>query len=238
MTETKGGGGLGLVGASRAKMAARDAAALAPVMKARAAAQDTIVSARMVAAELQPHTIAGRAHVATVVEHVAIEVDRNGATHLERSAVTALFNRDICAVMRLAHDGLIDATGVKAALRFAWAGDRVMGQARIRTVDLDRMPGGDWSGMQAAERDAQARIDWDVATLRLMARERRILDGVMRRDESAHAAAQAAYPQIRSRDKLQGMGDQALISATEKLAVEYGYKAQNERVVSDREKFD
>lgn len=205
----------------------------APGPEMRAAAE-TIVSARMVASEIQPRTVATAGLVAKTVEHVAVFVDvKRGEVVVDRSEVMALFDPSACAVMRLAAQALIDEACVKAALRFAWAGDRVFGPARVRTVDLNRVHGLTGDGLKAAELDCQARDEWATARGLLLRAEFRILDGVMRQDESAARAAAAAYPQFACRKKLTGLGDQALISATERLALELGYKARNERVARE-----
>lgn len=216
---------------ARASMAANARPpASSPQVKAAAAA---IVSARMTGAGVQPQTVAAGKLKVKAVEHVAIVVDTRLGVKVERSEVTALFNSSSCALMRLADEELVDAAQVKAALRFAWAGNRVLGEVRVRTVDLDRIVGLGAGGANAAEIDAEAKDDWTIARIRLMAAEFRILDGVMRHDEPSGRAAAFAYPNFRDRKKLGGMGDQAIISATDKLAFEYGYKADNERVTRE-----
>lgn len=231
MTERKGGGFSQAAVMARASMAANARPpAASGALKAASAA---IAQARMTGAGIQPQTVATAGLKVRAVEHVAVFVDvKRGEVKVDRSEVTALFDPSACAVMRLAGDGLIDDAQVRAALRFAWAGDRVNGPARVRTVDLDRVSGVACDGMKAQEIDAQARDDWNVARVLLMAAEFRVLDGVMRHDESSARAAVFAYPRFKDRKKLQGMGDQAIISGTERLALEYGYKARNEGQMS------
>jgi hypothetical protein len=192
------------------------------------AAAKAIGEARMSAAGVQPRTVAASGAVPHVVEHVAIVVDRGGGVEVHRSAVTALFDRSACAVARLHADGLIGWPGFRAALAFAWAGDRVLGGARVRTSGVEPAIAGAIlpDGLAEAERDALARQRWLLARARLSAAQFRIVDRVMRHDESAAAAARAAYPRYRDRKKLCGMGDQALIEATQSLAVEYGFEAE------------
>lgn len=187
------------------------------------AAASKIVSARMVSAELQPQTIAYRDIDVVATDVAAMKVGKDGEERTEASKTLALFDRSACAVFRLAHDGLVEFTGVQAALAFAAAGDRVMGGDRVRTVDFDRVPGGGDGGTEA-EKSKIARHRWDVAVLRLMRAQFRILDGVMRHDESVEAAGRAAYPKIRNKMKIIGMADQALIDACAALAVEYGFE--------------
>lgn len=190
------------------------------------AAADKIVDARMVGAGVQPRTIAGRDVEVIATDFKAIVTGKDGAerTEQEASKVLALFDRSACAVMRLAHDGLIAPIGALAALAFAGAGDRVMGGVRVRTVDLDRVRGAAGDGVTEAEKDKIARWRWDVARLRLSRVQFRILDGVMRHDETSTAAARSAYPTYSCRKKLSGMGDQALIDACGLLSVEYGFE--------------
>lgn len=228
--------------ARRAEQAASDAdrrAGEASAAKAIGAVHGEVsgVQARTVMAKTGPHADDGREALSVRdVDHTALIHDvRRGEVKVEKSSVKALFDRNACAVMRLAADELIDEDGVKAALRFAWAGDRCFGPVRVRTIDLDRAVGGGHDdGLTGAEIDVLARADWNVARVRLMRAEFTILERVMRYDQTAPQAAKVAYPRYSDRKKLSGMGDQALISACETLSVEYGYKPRRDAMTRAR----
>ena len=203
--------------------AMRDAQMLRNDREAVARGADAIVSARMLEAGLQPRTAARGALEPHVVEYLAIETGADGATKVHRSQVTALFNGAQSPALRLLKLGLIETSGAAAAVAFAAAGDRVMGAVRVKTMRFDKV----WAfgasiSMADGERDALARQRWAIAGQVLTRSEFRIIDGVMRHDETAEAAARAAYPRLRGRDKVSGMGDQAMISACEALAIAYG----------------
>lgn len=210
----------------RTTRAAAEAERLRPVVEQRRAAEQMIVSARMLGAGLQAHTVARKGAEPRVIDAIALEVGADGDERIERSDVTVLFDRSANAVFRLADDGKIDEAGARAALRFAWAGDRVMGAVRVRTSAFERVARSASDGLIAAEADAQARADWDVARVALMRAEFRIMDGVMRRDEGAAEAAASAFPSISHRQTLTGMAYAALINACERLAGLYGYAPQ------------
>lgn len=202
--------------------ASRIGAALAPVRSA----QSEIVNARMTDAGASPFAVARGEARPEVIECVAIEVDRHGERHVERSEVTVLASPNACAVFRLAAKGAIDETGVKAALAFARAGDMVLGAFRVRTVDYERVRGG--QSLIEAQSVAVAVERWRAAIEELTRAEFTVLDGVMRRDLSAEVAAREAFPAERGDKKLRGMGDASLISACDRLAREYGFRARNE----------
>lgn len=204
--------------------ASRIWAALAPVRSA----QSEIVNARMTDAGASAHAAARTGARATVVAHEAIAVGADGAERLERSAVTALFSANSCAVFRLAAKGAIEETGVKAALAFALAGDMVLGAFRVRTVDYERVPVKGGRSLVEAQSVAVAVERWRAAIEELTRAEFAVLDGVMRRDLSSEAAAREAFPAEKGDKKLRGMGDASLISACHRLAREYGFRARNE----------
>lgn len=181
-----------------------------------------IVRARMTGAGIQPKTAGALALEPVAVSHESIEVGADGETRIECSTTTALFDRRACAVMRLAEAGEIAASGVVAMLRFAAAGDRVVGQARVRTVDWDRHPGHGWDGLEPAEADAVAAERWRLARECLTRTEFRVANGVMRYDLSAPRAYAAAYGGHKNRKVMAARADQALIAAAERLAVAFG----------------
>lgn len=181
--------------------------------------------ARAHGAELQPQTVAAGGLEAKVTDYVAIEVGKDGATKIHRSQVTALFNKRSCACVRLWADGQIGDDGMRAALRFAAALDRVYGAFRVRTVDWDRVTGIGLDGLSSPERDAQARRDHDDARDDLGVRLFTILNAVMRFDMTAADAAAKIYGDMRT-EKLIGMGDAALIEATGRLAALWGFSGE------------
>ena len=192
------------------------------------AAERLLLDARMVGAEVQSQTIAERDVIVVDTDHKAIVVGKDGEEKVadKASSVLALFDRSSCAVLRLARDGLIEEPGLKAALAFAAAGDRVMGGVRVRTVRFDTVKGGGEDGASDAERNKLARWRWDLARISLSRAQFLILDRVMRHDETSVKAAGSAYPNYSCRKKLSGMGDQALIDACEALAVDYGFESK------------
>lgn len=214
--------------ASEAK--ARLAAASRPPIPSEALneAARKLVDARMIGAGVQARTLSDRDVVVVNTDHHAIVVGRDGAEKVadEGSATRALFDRSSCAVFRLHADGMIDHPGVMASLAFAAAGDVILGGQRVRTVDFEKVRGTDGEQLNEAERVKIARWRWDIARIRLLAAQFRILNGVMRHDETATAAARAAYPRYSCRKKLSGMGDQALIDACGSLAQEYGFEVK------------
>lgn len=190
-------------------------------------AAEKIVRARMVGTGLQLKTVAMGEVGVIVSGHTALKGDGKGGAGVESFEVRQLFNRAACAVFRLFHEGDIAVPGVKAALAFAHAGDRVLGADRVRTTEFERIRGAiGESGLADIERDAQARQRWLLARLTLCREEWRVMDGVMRHDESAVAAASAAWPKTKDRKKLGGMGDWALIRACRELALAYGFETK------------
>ena len=179
---------------------------------------DAIVSARMTSVGLQAKTAGALKLTPTMVEAKAIIVDSAGKAKVERSAVTALFDNSACAVMRLWRNDDISDDGAFWAVKFAWAGDRVMGAVRVKTSQFDDTPRAPaMDGLEPSERDATAREIWDRSQTALGRRLFRMLDLVMRHDASSVEAARAAYPNVRDRKKLSGMGDAALITCCERL---------------------
>lgn len=182
---------------------------------ARASGADAIIKARMTGAGIQAKTAAGL--TPATIEHVAITIGRDDCPRVERSEVRALFNRKACAVMRLWQDHQITDDGAFWAVRFAWAGDRVMGPARVRTGRYDDGAIAAASNCGAPqEKDAAARHIWDVSRIALGNRLFRILDLVMRHDMGAADAAREVMRQAH-RAKATGMGDMALIEACDRL---------------------
>lgn len=186
-------------------------------------AADEVVAARALGAELQLQTVAAGDLKARAVEHKAIEVGRDGATRVERSTVTALFNRNSNAVVRLWADGFVDDPGMRAALSFASALDRVFGAFRVRTINWDRVSGLGADGLNAMERDAQARGMTDDAKAALGDRLFMMMNLVMRYDYGSAEAAAEIYKKRMSAKKLTGMGDSLLIEGADRLAVCFGY---------------
>lgn len=208
--------------ASRTGEALRRSEALAPVK----AAAGEIVAARMTDSGASAYAAARTGAVARVVETVAILVGADGAERVERSEATALVAPNACAVFRLAAKGAIDEPGVKAALTFAAAGDVVLGPVRVRTVDFWRVAGG--APGEAVDGAAAAVERWRIALGELTRSEFRVLDAVMRHDQTSAAAAQAIWPRERERKKLVGMGDALLITSCETLSAAYGFRGRNE----------
>ena len=212
----------------RAAQSAADMALHAQGLAPAREAASAIVSARMTESGASPFAVARTGAVPHVVESEAIEIDSGGAVKVERSDTRVLMARSACAVFRLAAAGDIDEPGVKAALAFARAGDCVLGAFRVRTMDVDRVRVAHAFGFSgdAGDRAMLARERWDIALAALTRQEFRVLDGVMRHDQSAPDAARAAWPRLKDRKTLQGRGDATLVSACETLAVEYGFETK------------
>jgi hypothetical protein len=210
---------------------AAEAVAMSEARAPERAAAEKIISARMIGAELQLKTVARPEIEVVIAEHVAIRGDAKGGDGVAKFEVRRLFNRAACAVLRLYHDGEISWSAVKAALAFAHAGDRVLGPVRVRTVEFERLRGAlAPDTLSEIEKDTQARKRWMLAQLALCLEERRMLDGVMRFDESAVEAARAAFPRVRDRKKLSGMGDWALVRGARELAYAYGFETRERPV--------
>lgn len=192
------------------------------------AATGQIVDARMNMDMIQPHTVARTGARAKAIGHYAFEVGADGDTKVEFSKVIALFNAKSCAVFRLAKDGLINEHGVKAALWFAAAGDRVYGAFSIPTANLEGegVLGGVNDNEEVSHaRDMLARDRYDLARECLTKGEMTILNGVMRFDLDSGGAAASVYPRfVGDKKRLRHMGDAALISACERLARAYGFE--------------
>lgn len=190
-------------------------------------------AARMAPDTLQARTIVTSGSVPVAVESMAMIKDVvKGEVKVERHQVTTLFNPSANAVMRLWRKGQIAEEGVRAASRFAWAGDRVFRGAAPTSRGWDAMLGASTpyaAALTPPEIDAAARDDWERARKALLRSEWIMMDRVMRFDMGSAEAARVAFKGAGKHvDKLVGMGDAALISGTQRLAVEYGYAVEED----------
>lgn len=196
------------------------------------AGAEAIVSARMTGTALQPRTVAARGAEPHIVEHVAIVVDAGGGLKVERSEVTALFAPTQNPVKRLMEARLVTSAGAYAAVCFAAAGERVArlaGSPCVRTMQY-ALPSGIGQGhLTEQEADLLASERWKKAAPpkgALSPGVFAVMDGVMRRGESAVAAAGRYWPMLRDRKRLGGMGDGALIEGCSVLAEVYGFESR------------
>lgn len=212
--------------AAVAAEAERRCLAAAPLKAAESARE----AARMAPDAIQAQTIARSALTPVAVESLVVIKDVvKGEVKVDRHQVTALFNPSSNAVMRLWRKGQITEEGVRACGRFAWAGDRVFRGATPASRVWDGVLGAATpysAALTPPEIDAAARDDWERARKALLRSEWIMMDRVMRFDMGSAEAARVAFKGAGKHvDKLVGMGDAALISAAQRLAVEYGYAA-------------
>ena len=189
------------------------------------------VDARMVATQLQPHTVDQKvqqgAAVIADVDYSVIVIDVDGQETVERSVTRTLRNKRACPLVRLFLEGDISEMGLKAAHRWAVSADQYYDVPRYKSVCLD----GDFSAAVGchdlnAEEYAITLKKYFLGGCGAMSDvQLQAMNAVLRYDKSSNKVGAALFPKITNKLRASARVDGILISACEVLAKHYGFES-------------